>query len=608
MPGNSVIGALRMVFGADFGTFEDGFKKADGRLTAFQANFARMAAGVAAAGAALGAAVAHTVKTALDEVDSIGKMATKFSASTEQLSQLKYIADAAGASFEGLAGKMHEALTDATSDGASALKAMGIAVADAAGQVRPMTNVLADVAAKFATYKDGADKVALGTKLMGDEIDRLMPILNKGAPGIAGMIAEAQKFGLVISGQTAEAAGRFAEVVNKLKAAAAGLSLQLAEALGPIVAALAEKFFTFVKSLNESTNASGGTKLAMETAALAFKSLASAVVIAGAGILAFLEAARGMVNFFSAPFSGEWAKDLEKLKSDFAGLTNVLTGTKDILGTIWGDVAAKAAEGSKALQNANAPVAKSFKDIQDAAKAAFTEVMNSPWEDIATKMAAVEKARADGLISAAEKARLSMRLLTEEWRLQREEAKATLDTMLASPWEDFTTKVKALEDALRSNTIRWAEFNDRMKQVHAENRRQWDSLASTAANALTVIFDKSKTAAIAAAIINTAQGITKALADGGMFGWAQAALIAATGAAQIAKIRSTNSNGGGGGAPSVAAGSGADAGTGGGMADERTLFIQGLSPGDLFGSEAVRGLMEKMLQMQRDGYHVVIAE
>lgn len=605
MAGDSVIAALRVVFGADMGTLEDGFTKAERRLIAFSTNFARAAAGVAAAGAALGAAVAHTVKNALEEIDSIGRMSTKFSASTEELSKLKYVADAAGAGFEGLAGKMREALTDATSDGASALKAMGVAATDAAGNVRPMTDVLSDVAAKFATYRDGADKVTLGTKLFGDEVDRLMPILNRGAPGIAGMAEEAKRFGLVISGQTAEAAGRFAEVVNKVKAAA-GLGLQLAEKLGPLAAELAEKFFTFVKSMNDTTNASGGMKLAMETAALAFKSVASAIVIAGAGMLAFLEAARGMVNFFSAPFSGEWSKDLEKLKSDFAGLTNVLSGTKDILGTIWGDVAAKAAEGSKALQNANAPAAKSFKDIQDAAKAAFTELMNSPWQDVATKMAAVEQALADNLITKTDAARMRMRLLTEEWRLQRDEAKATLDTMLSNPWEDFTSKVKALEEAMRSNTIRWAEFNDRMKQVHAEHRRQWDSLASTAATALTTIFDKSKTAAIAASIINTAQGITKALADGGMFGWAQAALIAATGAAQIAKIRSTTT-GGGGSAPSAPAGNASiDPAGAGGAGQDRTLFIQGLSPGDIFGAEAVRALMEKMLGMQRDGYNVVV--
>jgi hypothetical protein len=52
--------------------------------------------------------------------------------------------------------------------------------------------------------------------------------------------------------------------------------------------------------------------------------------------------------------------------------------------------------------------------------------------------------------------------------------------------------------------------------------------------------------------MNTAQGITKALAQGGIFGFAGAAAVAAAGAAQIATILSTQK--GGGGKPSVSGG------------------------------------------------------
>src|SRR5690606_37796022 len=50
----------------------------------------------------------------------------------------------------------------------------------------------------------------------------------------------------------------------------------------------------------------------------------------------------------------------------------------------------------------------------------------------------------------------------------------------------------------------------------------------------------SKAFAVAEAIINTAQGVTKALAQGGMFGFAGAAAVAAAGAAQIATILSAS--------------------------------------------------------------------
>lgn len=54
----------------------------------------------------------------------------------------------------------------------------------------------------------------------------------------------------------------------------------------------------------------------------------------------------------------------------------------------------------------------------------------------------------------------------------------------------------------------------------------------------------SKAFAVAAAIINTAEGITKALAQGGVLGFAGAASVAAAGVAQISTIMSANKGGG----------------------------------------------------------------
>jgi len=56
-------------------------------------------------------------------------------------------------------------------------------------------------------------------------------------------------------------------------------------------------------------------------------------------------------------------------------------------------------------------------------------------------------------------------------------------------------------------------------------------------------FRIAKAIAITETIINTARGIVKALGQGGIFGFASAAVIAATGAAQLAQIKSTQYSG-----------------------------------------------------------------
>ncbi len=84
-------------------------------------------------------------------------------------------------------------------------------------------------------------------------------------------------------------------------------------------------------------------------------------------------------------------------------------------------------------------------------------------------------------------------------------------------------------------------------------------------------FEVGKIAAIANAVINTAEGATKALAQGGFFGFAMAAAVIAAGTVQIQNIKSTQFGGGGGGGGAPAAGgastaSAAEASGGGGGA------------------------------------------
>lgn len=105
----------------------------------------------------------------------------------------------------------------------------------------------------------------------------------------------------------------------------------------------------------------------------------------------------------------------------------------------------------------------------------------------------------------------------------------------------------------------------------------------------------------AIAAINTAQGISKAFAD---YGWPggllPAAAIAAQGVAQIAAINSASRTGAQVASPAASGGTTE-------TAMNRTLTVQGITPGQIFSGDAMRDFMEQMLQMQRDGYQVVLA-
>jgi hypothetical protein len=88
-----------------------------------------------------------------------------------------------------------------------------------------------------------------------------------------------------------------------------------------------------------------------------------------------------------------------------------------------------------------------------------------------------------------------------------------------------------------------------------------EEVASGVMGLASEMFGKSKAMSIAQAVINTYEGATKALSQGGIYGAVLAAIVIATGLAQVAKIESTDPTSGGSGGKS-----------GGGFDDPRNDF------------------------------------
>lgn len=108
---------------------------------------------------------------------------------------------------------------------------------------------------------------------------------------------------------------------------------------------------------------------------------------------------------------------------------------------------------------------------------------------------------------------------------------------------------------------RFAKAEEQIEKEKARAKQEaMFTLAKLTVELLGTIFGENKAVAIAAAFVNTAEGVTKALASlPPPFSFAAAAITGAIGAAQIAKIMSTNPGGGGGaGGGDITAGRGFD--------------------------------------------------
>lgn len=252
--GNAVIGALRVVIGADSAALTKDLDKARGDVEKFGANMAKGAAVAAAGFAAAMGAVAIGIKNTLKEMDGFAKQSQKIGIPVEELSKLKLAADLSDVSMQQLGtgiGRLSKAMTEAaakpTSEAANAFKALGVSVTDSHGRLRPTIDVVADIAGKFEGLKDGAAKTAVSMALFGKAGAELIPLLNSGKDGLQGMMQEAEQLGIVISTRTAKAAEAFNDNLTRLNAAKHGLFVTLTAELAPALEVLTNRLVESAK-------------------------------------------------------------------------------------------------------------------------------------------------------------------------------------------------------------------------------------------------------------------------------------------------------------------------------------------------------------------------
>lgn len=257
MAGNAVIGALRVVLGADTAQLEKGLKDAQGSIGKFGKQVEVAAAALAASMAVAMGGVAIAINKSLHEADKLGKLAQSIGLPVEELSKLKHAADLSGVSTDDfgkaivkLSKNMSDVAGGGTGPAAEAFRKMGVSVTDANGQLKSSSTVLDDVADKFESYRDGAAKSALAVAVFGKAGANLIPMLNAGASGLREAKQEAEEFGLVVDKKTAVAAENFNDNMTRLHRVMDGVSMQVAAYLAPGLEALSNSMVQVAKDGN----------------------------------------------------------------------------------------------------------------------------------------------------------------------------------------------------------------------------------------------------------------------------------------------------------------------------------------------------------------------
>lgn len=337
----------------------------DATATAFQSVQRRLdtlkAAVTGFAGGALFGAISQAVgglAGALDRInpasviqaaDELNKLSQRTGIAVESLGALEFAGRLADVSTEELATGLKRlnvniaAAARGERDQADGFKAIGVSVKDASGQVRSADAVLGDIADRFATYNDGANKVALANALGGKSFEKLIPLLNGGRQGLQDARIELEKLGGAIGPELARKSEIFNDNMTRLSVSASALKVAIAGGL----------IDTLVDFSNQAVEAAkSGHKLEF-----AFQQAINAIT-AGPGLLRDFAFGKAL----PADKLVESQKNIAELTGQVARLQDYLArnpnsaGTQKALDALIGKInAAKAAQG----------------DLQAAATAAF---------------------------------------------------------------------------------------------------------------------------------------------------------------------------------------------------------------------------------------------
>lgn len=166
------------------------------------------------------AAMQRSLAADSQKLASLEKLASPTQAQIEQMDELR---DKVGL------------LTAATRAQDGSLAVLGVTVQNAAGQYLPMSQILPDLAEKFAAMPNGVEKTALATKLFGRSGAELLPFLNKGREGIAALAAESDRFGMTLSGPQLAALKANKVAQREWDAAIDGVRVQFGAQLLPVL-------------------------------------------------------------------------------------------------------------------------------------------------------------------------------------------------------------------------------------------------------------------------------------------------------------------------------------------------------------------------------------
>lgn len=335
-------------------TLGRGFMSVGSALSSLTASAMSLKGALAAAMAASG--VGMMVKGFANAAGNIDDMAKRTGLAAEEIQGLTFAAKMSGTSIEAVEGairKMQKQMAAGNTDtftglaaglaaipnpaqrAAAAAKALGVSI-DAvpktildpnAGQnidaVRTALGEMTRAAGKtpMATFRAMADRIAAisdpsqraaeAMRIFGKSGTALLPMFENGSAGIDELTREAERLGLVMSGDAVTAGAQLGDMLDKVWMTLGALSNRIGSKLAPLIQTLADRFLSVAETVTTFIENNGAAIVSMAqmgamvgVGAVALVGLATSIGAVGvvlSGIGAAIGALGGMVALLLSP-------------------------------------------------------------------------------------------------------------------------------------------------------------------------------------------------------------------------------------------------------------------------------------------------------------------
>jgi hypothetical protein len=487
-------GTVTVDFAAETAKFTAELKKVQGSLKGLEGNFNSLSKiATTAQRLFVGSVFASFARSAFAAADATADAANRAGIAVDTFSRLQFAAKMADADINSLTGgiqKLQVALSKAGDDNQQAVAALAqLSLTSEQLKGLKVDQQLALIADQFAKVRDPADQTRIAVDLFGRSAGPdLVPLLRQGQAGLAQFMAEADRLGVTITERTAAGIDIADQAVKRFVESTKGV----------VAGAMAEFALLLTSPANEEERllrAIRDVEVELKTLADPWKGAVGdpAEIAAVSEQLAILKLR------------------LQELRGELAPLQT----SGQLLPLPWTERVQEVTLDPKTPER--------MKEVDEFTQAlldfdvAVQKVKDARWQTIfddSTLKAGLEKAQEDADKQVEDDIRRTMHSQDEQERIKEYFRKYDLEQQ-----EEAAAARVALEKGVYAAGI------DALQTFSGESEK--------AAKALVII---NKMQAIAQAIQNTAVAVTKAYAQGGIYGIAMAAGMAALGAAQIAMI------------------------------------------------------------------------